>query len=455
MTAEKTLIKEDGLKKTKAPPKIKNRFFKRACAPILVAALAVGGSQMAGCETKERYDDAEFLADVDEAFAKLDAAMATNLETARSAIEAAANEKANEALVSGVATGNLRMIKKALADGADVNARNDDGANALMIASLDGNKKIVGLLIENGADVNADLVLGVTALMGAVDEGNKKIAEKLIENGADVNAIDDEGWSALAYAIGNKRADMASVLIKNGADVNLIVRNAGGSLLTMAVGQEDLLMVKTLVENGANLEACDSLGLTPFLAAALGGNLKILQYLRARGANTKAMREGKNAITIAIGEGNVTAAEFLLKIAAPEEFEGVNELREAARLGNVGLAKKLVAKGADFRETEWIILTRDGVETPLMSAASAGKAKMVEYLLKTPFINAKDAKNEYGQTALMMAASNGNKRCVRLLLDAHVDMNARDSTGKAALSYAEDNKDKGAYELLLSEGAKY
>ena len=49
-------------------------------------------------------------------------------------------------------------------------------------------KEIAELLIANGADVNVKNDFGPTPLHWAADEGHKEIVELLIANGANVNA---------------------------------------------------------------------------------------------------------------------------------------------------------------------------------------------------------------------------------------------------------------------------
>ena len=60
--------------------------------------------------------------------------------------------------------GNIEAVKKAIADGANVNAKKDDGQTPLhsaVVAALDsGDNKVIELLIANGADVNAEIGSG-------------------------------------------------------------------------------------------------------------------------------------------------------------------------------------------------------------------------------------------------------------------------------------------------------
>ena len=72
--------------------------------------------------------------------------------------------------------GKIEAAKKAIADGADVNAKKDDGETPLhwaVVAALDsGDKEVVELLITNGADVNAKVVSGRKQGMTPLDAAN-------------------------------------------------------------------------------------------------------------------------------------------------------------------------------------------------------------------------------------------------------------------------------------------
>ena len=62
-------------------------------------------------------------------------------------------------------TGDLTAMKKALADGADPNAKDpQSGGTLLSTAALMGHTKVVALLLEHGADINAKSRDGGTAL---------------------------------------------------------------------------------------------------------------------------------------------------------------------------------------------------------------------------------------------------------------------------------------------------
>ena len=62
--------------------------------------------------------------------------------------------QANRALIEAAATGNVEAIKKAIANGADVNVKAIGGGTLLFIAAHEGHREVAELLIAEGADVN-------------------------------------------------------------------------------------------------------------------------------------------------------------------------------------------------------------------------------------------------------------------------------------------------------------
>ena len=72
--------------------------------------------------------------------------------------------QANRALIEATATGNVEAIKKAIADGADVNVKAVGGGTILFIAAHEGHREVAELLIAEGADVNETNDSGQTPL---------------------------------------------------------------------------------------------------------------------------------------------------------------------------------------------------------------------------------------------------------------------------------------------------
>ena len=73
--------------------------------------------------------------------------------------------RSSELLLQSVIDGNVEAVKQHLADGADVNVKDEArGLTPLHFATQNGQKEIVELLIADGADVNAKMNNGMTPL---------------------------------------------------------------------------------------------------------------------------------------------------------------------------------------------------------------------------------------------------------------------------------------------------
>jgi ankyrin repeat protein len=87
----------------------------------------------------------------------------------------------------------------------------------------------------------------------------------------------------------------------------------------------------------------------------------------------------------------------------------------------------------------------------LIRAVVAGKSATVDTLL-TKDANS-NAKDNYGRTALSIAASNGYTKIVKSLLANGAEVNAKDRFGQTALSLAANNGNAEVVKLLLTNGA--
>ncbi len=110
--------------------------------------------------------------------------------------------KAEESIHIAAQYGNLELVKKHLAAGANVNEEDVMGMSPLHAACAGGNKEIVTLLVEKGADTNTKVTLGRPDEMTPQQKlgygyligmtplhmaATKEIAEVLIAKGADLN----------------------------------------------------------------------------------------------------------------------------------------------------------------------------------------------------------------------------------------------------------------------------
>ena len=116
--------------------------------------------------------------------------------------------------------GNIEAVKQYLADGVDVNAKDDWGKTPLHSTAEMRRKEIAELLIANGAEVNAKDSWGITPLHYATANDHKETVELLIAEGAEVNVKDKYDGTPLHSATANDHKEIAELLIAEGADVN-------------------------------------------------------------------------------------------------------------------------------------------------------------------------------------------------------------------------------------------
>lgn len=178
--------------------------------------------------------------------------------------------------------------------------------------------------------------------------------------------------------------------------------------------------------------------------------------------NAKDQARGATPLHNAAGLGQLTVAKFLLANGADVEakdrmWNGGTPLHYAADAGHKGIVELLLSKGADGKAG-----TSNG-DTPLHFAARKGFKSIVEVLLAGGAdVN---AKGTGGATPLHVAAVNGFKNVAETLLKAKADPNVvttfsiapttgGGSYGGTPIHIAISRGDRATWELLLANGAE-
>lgn len=257
----------------------------------------------------------------------------------------------------------------------------------------------------------------------------------------DVVRFAEEGnWAALEPLLA-KHADLAA------AD------GSGATALHWVVERQEHALAKRLLKAGAPVDAKNRLGVTPLKLAIELGDARMVETLLAAGAD-------------------------------PEGVDGTGEtaLILAARVGPLAVVKALMKAGASPTRTD-----SGFQQSPLMAAARAGHADIVEHLIKArvPL----DARTRTGKTpdfrspkgstasrgagivrsgwpeqgerdpipgaksALLYAAREGHVQIVKQLLDAGADIELADADGVTPLLIAIMNQRLDVAMLLVERGA--
>ena len=270
------------------------------------------------------------------------------------------------ALMWASAQGHPDMVRLLIKSGAQVDARSSlrewprkvsaeprpqnrpsGGFTALLLAAREGCAGCAKALVEGGAAINLADTDNITPLLMAVLNARFDTAAYLIKVGADVNRWDTWGRAPLYSAVdynttprggrpdrpsgdATTALDVTGLLLEKGANPNMQLKlfppyrslgqdRGGDTMLTVgttplirAAKAGDVESVALLLKFKADADLPNSLGITPFMAAAGVGSTTIdirarfrneqrgietAKLLRAAGANLNAVRDnGQGAL---------------------------------------------------------------------------------------------------------------------------------------------------------------
>jgi len=228
----------------------------------------------------------------------------------------------------------------------------------------------------------------------------------------------------------------------------------GTTALHWAVLQNDLELVERMLRSGADVAAANRYGVTPLKLAAINGDARLLgKLLDAGGDPNAAGADGETLLMTVARGGHVAAARLLLErgaeVDAREQWHGQTALMWAAAQGHPDMIRELIAHGADVNarsnHEEWerqvTSEPRDkwlppGGLTPLMFAARENCLACLPVLLEAGAdLN---ATTPDGMSSAVLALINGHFDVAGALVEAGIDPNLADYTGRTALYAAID-----------------
>jgi ankyrin repeat protein len=207
--------------------------------------------------------------------------------------------------------GNEGACKLLIDHKADVKADSVYGT-AVESAAMSGNPKVLKLLLDNGAPLSKERVDKIGALATAADQGQPEMVRMLLALKTDVNAVDDAGMTPLMHAARRGQMACAQLLLDNGAKVEPAdMWNRTALHYAAQNGHAD--MAGLLISKGAKVDAADKQGNTPLLLAArYGGDVATVNALTKAGANPDAKdAKGRSAADIAAARGYTACARAL------------------------------------------------------------------------------------------------------------------------------------------------
>ena len=382
---------------------------------------------------------------------------------------------------------DLDMARRLLEAGAAVDAANDLGATPLWAASQNGSGAMVRLLLGRGADPDLALLSGETPVMVAARAGSADVVEQLAAAGADLDRRGSRGQTALMWAVAQHHADVVAALLAHGADphvrsevwsqvmgvpphgqygYNREIPHGGNTALLFAARAGDLASARLLVDAGADVNDTNAWGVSAVTMAAHSGYRDLVAFLLEQGADPDADEAGFAALHEAVMRRDAElAAELLDHGADPNvllrtwtparrasrdhnfrpSLIGATPFWLAARFGEVGLMRLLVAYGADPTFVHQADYIADGsferrreATTALMAALGMGGGRRLRAWFP-PLPGDPEAR--------VLAA-------VTQAADLGVDVRAAGTDGRTALDEAEALQYVSVVEFLVERGAE-
>lgn len=376
-------------------------------------------------------------------------------------IEAGADIHAREncepertALHIAAESGSPVTVSALLDAGADTGAKNYYGSTALHMAAESGSPETIKVLLNAGADIRAQCDwFGRTPLHKAVENGdNFENVTILLDAGARVDAKCTSGATPLHAAAKALHSEVANILLNAGANADARDRKGRNALQFAVVGdlehfiavlslkgsirlrwrdRKKATMVRTLAAATAIIDEADDSGQTALHLAAISGVLDLVNtpMFPDRPFDTDEDRDamcGDGAHTLGLGlicasrTGMPATIGALMEAGASSSVRdrrGWTPLHYSAHFGIAANVQALTDSGATSN-----VLTRDR-ETPLHLAAGSSVVKP-------------SAPYDTDLQGFADALEPGVESCIRMLVQAGCDPNAKDKHGRTAVSIA-------------------
>lgn len=384
-------------------------------------------------------------------------------------------------LMAAAGRGDVAAIERLLAAG-DVNATNSYGRTALMFAAEGGHadairalggdatprdregKTAIMLAAEAGHEgavraLAGDASLDQEALRVAFQAGRAEILKILLERGADPDALEEDGSTPLMACARDGRLDLARILLDAKAQLDHQDNN-GKSALMHAAEAGRAALVGLLLDRGANADLTTPAEDGALILAARGGHADAVALVAGRVADVNARGgEGKSALAWAHAKGHTRVVSvlegkgaslagdvtLLVEAVASRDLARVRTLLDAGITPDVrdkaGTSVLYRAISKTSPEIFWLLLERGAKPDAevLTRLVVVYWPEAMRAVLATGMDV--DARRARGETALMVAATNGAVELAQILLAKGADRSLCDAKGCTVLGFARMRRD--------------
>lgn len=382
----------------------------------------------------------------------------------------ALDESGSTPLLLAVKRGSETVVRALMAAGARLDVADKQKRSLVFYAAQRSSHSVLAMLFEAGADASLVDHVGRSALHVAAANANEALLALLLAKAAgtlDINAADESGLTPCHVAAGNANERLVELLV--GAGCRLDVRDTSNATpCHLAAMNSNEAVIAALVAAGAGVSDVDSILATPALRAASNSNEKVMQVLvecgadlnsrdrfgrapchrAAANANERVMatlvacesvdlcvkdKYGMTVWLIAVSNANPRVLWQLLSTRALACFLETNSIEwssvhQATSLKNEKALEILLYAGAN------VDARKAGVAPLHLAADSGGDIGMATLLI------AGGSEIDIGNivvdcTPCHLAAMDGNRDMITLLVAAGADLAACDSNGTTVRDY--------------------
>ncbi|KAJ6159236.1 hypothetical protein N7485_012062 [Penicillium canescens] len=389
---------------------------------------------------------------------------------------------------------NTDVIKCLLGKGSCINSEDNSHKTPLSWA-VSGNcmNTVIELLNNHDIQVDRPDISGRTPLSLAAQLGHIDIIRHLVDNGARVESKDSNMRTPLSWAGTDKHSksndDVIKCLLDQGSDINA-EDSCKKTPLFWAVSERCLSAVDVLLKNDEiQADRPDINGQTPFLKAAISGNVELMvRLLKSEKVDISQNSENQKSFQLLLRTRNTffssnpeyvntrMLSELIFRL--PETLNGRTLISWTAEYNDLEIAKLLLKEkntriddGEDEHTTSLIralekkslnlmklLIPRDKTSMSLLvkEAGRFGERKALELVCVLLEYNY-DANHidDNGNTPLHLACYNDNPSFVSALIPVTNQANSPNHDDKTPMQIAIESKNKSVIKLLFEEGIDF
>ncbi|XP_071085594.1 serine/threonine-protein phosphatase 6 regulatory ankyrin repeat subunit A-like [Haliotis cracherodii] len=335
----------------------------------------------------------------------------------------------NNMLHSACSGGSVHIVRYILRQKvADIESRGKDGVTPVMVASKNGQKEVFDFLRGKGCNLSVVDELDNTVLHAACCSDSVYIVRYLLSNKiVDIERRGEDGKTPVMVAAMKGQTEVFHVLIRNRCDLS-VVDDLGDNILHAACYSDNVSIVKDILSRKVvdiNSKDCD--GYTPLMLAAQEGNKKVFDLLVSNECDQFDVSDsGGNILHAACHSNNAMFVKDILLHGVADiesrDEDGCTPVMLAAVEGQKEIFDLLVSEGCslDVQDNEG--------HNILHAACCSDNVKIVEDILSREIADI-DGRSSDGQTAVMIAAGNGQKKVCDLLARKGCDLLVVDNMG--------------------------